>query len=109
MNKMIYMKKILFLTSLLVLSLASCRNSKLDVPAETGTLEVNMSTVTDFVVVESKSGGAIDYTDLNNYDVVIDGPTKVSEKFSTFSGRVVELGSGSYTIIVTSPDTEPAL
>ena len=108
MNKMIYMKKILFLTSLLVLSLASCRNSKLDVPAETGTLEVNMSTVTDFVVVESKSGGAIDYTDLNNYDVVIDGPTKVSEKFSTFSGRVVELGSGSYTIIVTSPDTEPA-
>ena len=107
MNKIKYMKKILFLTSIFAMACVSCK-SKIETPIETGVLEVSMSSITDYIVVESKAGEAIDYTDLNNYDVVIDGPTKVNEKFSTFSGRVVELGSGSYTITVTSPSTEPA-
>ncbi len=109
MNKMIYMKKILFLTSLLAMCLVSCRNTDLEEVAETGTLKVNLTSLTDYITVETKSDeGGVDYTDFNNYDVVIDGPTKVTEKFSTFSGRVVELGSGSYTITVTSPGTEAA-
>lgn len=103
------MKKILFLTSLLAMCLVSCRNTDLEEVAETGTLKVNLTSLTDYITVETKSDeGGVDYTDFNNYDVVIDGPTKVTEKFSTFSGRVVELGSGSYTITVTSPGTEAA-
>ena len=101
------MKKILILTTLLAM-LVSCKNSKLEIVQETGTLQVSITNLTDYITVETKAEGAVDYTDLNEYDVVIDGPTKVNEKFSTFSGRVVELGSGSYTITVTSPDTEPA-
>lgn len=102
------MKKILFLTSLLAMTLVSCKNSKLEIVQETGTLQVSIANLTDYITVETKADGAVDYTNLNDYDVVIEGPTKVNEKFSTFSGRVVELGSGSYTITVTSPDTEPA-
>ena len=101
------MKKILILTTLLAM-LVSCKNSKLEIVQETGTLQVSMTSITDFITVETKADGTVDYADLNNYDVVIEGPTQVKEKFSTFSGRVVELGSGSYTITVTSPDTEPA-
>lgn len=102
------MKKILFLTALSALMLVSCRNSKIEEIAQTGTLQVKLTSLTDFITVESKADGAIDYTDFDNYDVIIDGPTKVNEKFSIFAGRVVELGSGSYTITVTSPYTEPA-
>ena len=101
------MKKILILTTLLAM-LVSCKNSKLEIVQETGTLQVSMTSITDFITVETKADGTVDYADLNNYDVVIEGPTQVKEKFGTFSGRVVELGSGSYTITVTSPDTEPA-
>jgi len=108
MNKTKNMKKILFLTSLLAMSLVSCRNSKIEEISQTGTLQVNLSSLTDYITVETKADGGTDYTDFNNYDVIIEGPTKVNEKFSTFSGRVVELGSGSYTITVTSPDTAPA-
>lgn len=98
------MKKILFLT-LLSVSMASCKNSlTIEENPKTGTLEVKLTDLGDFITVKSGT----DYTDFNNYDVVVEGPTKVNEKFSTFNGRVVELGSGDYTITVTSPDTEPA-
>ena len=107
MNKMKYMKKILFLTFAASACLVACnRNVVFETVADTGTLSLNLSEKTEFITVETKAG--TDYTDFNNYDVVIDGPTAVSEKFSQFAGRVVELGSGNYAITVTSPDTEPA-
>ena len=102
------MKKILLLTMAAAICLVSCRNTSLDTVEETGTLSLKIAELTDYITVETKSETSIDYTDVNNYDVVIDGPTKLSKKFSEFAGRVVELGSGSYTITVISPATEPA-
>ena len=101
------MKKIL-LTMAFAICLVSCRSHSLEPVQQTGTLSLKIAELTDYITVETKSEGSVDYTDVNNYDVVIDGPTKVSEKFSEFAGRVVELGSGSYTITVTSPATSPA-
>ena len=86
--------------------IACNRNAELETDPKTGTLALSLSELADYVIVETKT--AVDYTDFNNYDVVVDGPTKINEKFGTFSGRVVELGSGSYSITVTSPNTEPA-
>ena len=85
-----------------LIALTSCRTK---VVPNTGQLDLRIADLEDYVVVETK---ATDYTDLSNYDVVIDGPTKYEKKFSEFQGDVVELGSGNYTITVTSPDTEPA-
>ena len=100
------MKKILFSIMLLALALTACRRIDVD-PGDKGSLSFVVEDITDYVTVETKSG--VDYTDYNNYDVVIDGPTKVSGKYGEmFVGRVVELGSGKYTITVTSPATEPA-
>lgn len=96
------MKKILILTLLSIMALSSCKSK---VSPDTGTLDLRIAELGEFITVETK---ATDYTDLNNYDVVIDGPTKYNAKYSEFIGEVVELGSGSYTITVTSPDTEPA-
>ena len=103
------MKKILFSAMMIALSLAAC--NRIDVntetPAGTGSLSFTVTDLTDYVTIETKSG--IDYTDYTNYDVVIEGPTPVSGKYGEmFLGNVVELGSGSYTITVTSPATEPA-
>ena len=85
-----------------LIALTSCRTK---VVPNTGQLDLRIADLEDYVVVETK---ATDYTDLSNYDVVIDGPTKYEKKFSEFQGEVVELGSGNYSITVTSPDTEPA-
>ena len=103
------MKKILFSAMMIALSMAAC--NRIDVntetPAGTGSLSFTVTDLTDYVTIETKSG--IDYTDYTNYDVVIEGPTPVSGKYGEmFLGNVVELGSGSYTITVTSPATEPA-
>ena len=100
------MKKILFLTLAASACLVACNRNVTVETIETGSLYLALSEETEFITVETKAG--TDYTDFNNYDVVIEGPTKVSEKFSEFAGRVVELGSGNYAITVTSPDTEPA-
>ena len=103
------MKKILFSTLLIVSCLVAC-NKQIDVDqtkSDKGSLSFVVEDITDYVTVETKSG--IDYTDYNNYDVVIEGPTKVSGKYGEmFVGQVVELGSGHYKITVTSPATEPA-
>ena len=103
---MTYMKKILFQTLAAAACLVACNRNVTVETIETGSLYLALSEETEFITVETKAG--TDYTDFNNYDVVIDGPTKVTEKFSEFAGRVVELGSGNYAITVTSPDTEPA-
>lgn len=95
------MRKILFLTLLSMVVLSSCDRK---VSKDTGTLDLRIAELGDFITVETK---ATDYTDFSNYDVVIEGPTKYQSKFSAFQGEVVELGSGNYTITVTSPDTEP--
>ena len=100
------MKKILFQTLAAAACLVACNRNVTVETIEIGSLYLALSEETEFITVETKAG--TDYTDFNNYDVVIDGPTKVTEKFSEFAGRVVELGSGSYAITVTSPDTEPA-
>lgn len=97
------MKKVVFLTLLSLMALTSCVNR---VSKDAGTLDLRIAGLDEYIVVETKS--AVDYTDVNNYDVVIDGPTKYEAKFSQMRGEVVELGSGSYTITVTSPSTEPA-
>lgn len=97
------MKKVLLLTVLSLVALSSCRSR---IHSEMGTLDLRIAEVEEFIMVETKSG--VDYTDFSNYDVVIDGPTKYEAKYSEFSGKVVELGSGNYTITVTSPYTEPA-
>ena len=61
------MKKILCLTSLLAMCLVSCRNTDLEEVAETGTLKVNLTSLTDYITVETKSDeGGVDYTDFNN-------------------------------------------
>ena len=105
---MIYMKKILFSTLLLATCLVACRRVDMDVvESDMGSLSFMIDDLTDYITVETKSG--VDYSDINDYDVVIDGPTKVSGKYGEmFVGQVVELSSGSYSITVTSPATEPA-
>lgn len=105
---MIYMKKILFSTLLLATCLVACRRVDMDVvESDMGSLSFMIDDLTDYITVETKSG--MDYSDINDYDVVIDGPTKVSGKYGEmFVGQVVELSSGSYSITVTSPATEPA-
>ena len=104
MKKIIYinMKKVFLLIVMSLSVFTSCRNR---VVPNVGTLDLRISGLDEYMVVETKS--AVDYTDVNNYDVVIDGPTKYEAKFSKMTGEVVELGSGSYTITVTSPSTEP--
>ena len=100
------MKKILFLALMLAASFVSCK--QIDITTETGSLSLAVTDLSDYVVVETKNGG-IDYNDFNNYDVVIEGPTKITGKYGElFLGKIVELGSGSYKITVTSPATEPA-
>ena len=96
------MKKVFLLIVMSLSVFTSCRNR---VVPNVGTLDLRISGLDEYMVVETKS--AVDYTDVNNYDVVIDGPTKYEAKFSKMRGEVVELGSGSYTITVTSPSTEP--
>jgi hypothetical protein len=97
------MKKIFLFLITLSAGLISCNREE---PAKlTGGLSFNVTGNTDYILV-TKSG--TDYSDINNYDVVIDGPTKVSEKYAELTGRVVELGSGKYTITITSPGTLPA-
>jgi len=104
------MKKILYFTLMAAACLVSCVNTIIDEqPAVDeqplkGSLSFTVTDPSDFIIVTK----ATDYMDYSNYDVVIDGPDKINEKFSTFRGRIVELGSGHYTITVTSPDTEPA-
>jgi len=100
------MKKIIFLALMLTASLASCNRVEVDNKGQIGTLALNVSGDTEYIVVETKGG--VDYSDLSTYDVVINGPTKVSMKYAELTGQVVELGSGSYTITVTSPYTSPA-
>lgn len=104
------MKRIFTLASLCVICLASCRHTVIEEPRTTGSLMLGISNVGDFIEVETRSGEgeSIDLSDLNEYDVVIDGPTKVSKKFGELAGQVTELGSGNYSITVTSPLTEPA-
>lgn len=96
------MKKVFLLIMMSLSVFTSCRNR---VVPNVGTLDLRISGLDEYMVVETKS--AVDYTEVNNYDVVIDGPTKYEAKFSKMTGEVVELGSGSYTITVTSPSTEP--
>lgn len=96
------MKKVFLLIVMSLSVFTSCRNR---VVPNVGTLDLRISGLDEYMVVETKS--AVDYTEVNNYDVVIDGPTKYEAKFSKMTGEVVELGSGSYTITVTSPSTEP--
>ena len=103
------MKKILYTVLILSACLVSCNRVNVDL-AESGigSLSFTVTDLEDYITVETKSE-AIDYTDYNNYDVVIEGPTKMSGKYGDmFVGKVVELGSGNYTITVTSPATEPA-
>ena len=71
---------------------------------QTGSLALSVSGDSDYVLVKS----GVNYEDTDTYDVVINGPTKVSKKLAELSGSVLELGSGLYTITVTSPYTEPA-
>ena len=97
------MKKVIFLTLLSLMTLSSCRNK---VVKDTGELDLRLSEVGDYITVQTKS--AVDYTNTADYDVVIDGPSKYSAKYSEFIGQVIELGSGNYSITVTSPSTLPA-
>jgi hypothetical protein len=108
MIKIKYMKKILFLVMTFSACLLSCNRVDVLTEAANGTLSVKVADITDYITVETKSSG-IDYGDLSNYDVVIDGPTKKTGKYGEmFNGQIVELGSGKYSITVTSPATEPA-
>ena len=104
------MKKIITLAFLSAVALVSCRHTLVETPAETGSLALTVGNSTEYttVITTKADGEVVDYTDVDNYDVVIDGPTKKTMKFSELSGDVVELGSGNYTITVTSPATEPA-
>jgi hypothetical protein len=100
------MKKIIAQAILFALCLVSCKNTSVELGKGVGELRFSVVDFTDYISVETKSG--VDFTALADYDVVIDGPTKVSEKYSSLTGRIVELGSGHYTITVTSPLTSPA-
>ena len=103
------MKKIFILTILSALSLASCNQSVIETPdadpAQMGTLALTVSNVTDYVTIVTKADAAVDYSDTDNYDVIIDGPTKLQMKYSELAGKVIELGSGNYSITVVSPST----
>lgn len=98
------MNKIFSLAFVLIVGLISCNRVEIDNHGDKGSLVLNLSDNAEYVVVKAGT----DYGDLSTYDVVIEGPTRVSEKYATLVGRVVELGSGSYTITITSPETEPA-
>ena len=104
------MKKIITLAFLSAVALVSCRQTLVETPAETGSLALTVGNATEYttVITTKADGEVVDYTNVDNYDVVIDGPTKKTMKFSELAGDVVELGSGNYTITVTSPATEPA-
>ena len=104
------MKKILTIVSLCLLCLVSCKEITVDEQKNLGGLQFSVVAAGDFISVETKSGEdeAVDFSDLENYDVVIDGPTAVRKKFGELVGQVTELGSGNYTITVTSPLTSPA-
>ena len=105
------MRKIFILTILSALSLVSCNQNFIGSdadPAQKGSLALTVSNLTDYVTIVTKADAAIDYTDTDNYDVIIDGPTKLQMKYSELAGRVIELGSGSYSITVVSPSTLPA-
>ena len=85
------MKKIFLSLVALSAVLLSCNRDEIDNELQTGGLSFSVSGDSEYLLV-TKAG--TDYGDLNTYDVVIDGPTKVSEKYSELTGRVVELGSG---------------
>ena len=104
------MKKIITLAFLSAVALVSCRQTLVETPAQTGSLALTVGNSTEYstVITTKADGEVVDYTDVDNYDVVIDGPTKKTMKFSELSGDVIELGSGNYSITVTSPATEPA-
>lgn len=107
------MKKIFTIIALAAVSLVSCKKNVIETgsePAATGSLQLNIANLDEYITVEKKSGAdeSIDFSDLEAYDVVIDGPTKISKKFGELVGQVTELGSGNYSITVTSPATEPA-
>ena len=105
MNKMINMKKILICSLLAAVSVISCKRTEIPTTSQgDGKLTFNLTSDTDYILVRS----SVDYTDFSNYDVVINGPVIIREKYSEFAGRVIELGSGTYTITVTSPETAPA-
>lgn len=110
MKKTIYMKKMFILALMSAVCLNSCRQG-VEMIEETGTLKLNVSSLTDFITVDTKAEGeneAVDFTNTADYDVVVKGPTPLSMKYSEFTGKVIELGSGTYEITVTSPRTEPA-
>lgn len=104
------MKKIITLAFLSAVALVSCKQTLVETPAQTGTLALTVGNNTEFttVITTKADGEVIDYTNTDNYDVIIDGPTSKTMKFSELAGDVVELSSGSYSITVTSPATEPA-
>ena len=99
------MKKIFFLLITLTAGLISCNREEPIDASKVGGLSFKVTNDTDYLLVTKT---ATDYGDINTYDVVIDGPTKVSKKYSELTGRVVELGSGHYTLTITSPNTLPA-
>ena len=99
------MKKTFLFLITMTAGLIACNREESVNETQFGGLSFKVSENTDYILV-TKSG--TDYGDITTYDVVIDGPTKVSEKYSELTGRVVELGSGQYTITITSPNTEPA-
>lgn len=105
------MKKIFILALMSAVCMTSCRHGVVEMPEATGSLQLSVSSLTDFITVETKTdgeNGPIDFTNTADYDVVVKGPTPLSMKYSEFSGKVIELGSGDYEITVTSPATEPA-
>lgn len=112
------MKKIFTLALIGAVALMSCRPSSVETPVGkpdgtpdgSGTLALSVGNDTEFttIVTTKAGGGVIDYTNVDDYDVIIDGPTHKEMKFSELAGNVVELSSGSYTVTVTSPATEPA-
>lgn len=107
------MKKIFLSLVALSAVFISCNRDEIGNDTQTGGLSFNVSGDSEYILMtktgtDSGTDSGTDYGDLNTFDVVIDGPTKVSEKYSELTGRVVELGSGQYTITITSPKTEPA-
>lgn len=105
------MKKMFFQALAVIICLVSCKpaNTVVEDPVETGSLSLNIVELADYITVNTKADdGIIDYTDVSNYDVEIIGPTTYKGKYSEFIGTIIELSSGTYTISVTSPDTEPA-
>lgn len=115
MKKYIHMKKILYFVMMLPFFVASCNSVKVDPSrpesseAEKGQLVLKTVSFADYLTVETKADDMIDYSDLSAYIVTITGPTEVPQQtYGEFSGKIIELGSGDYTITVTSPYLEPA-